>query len=165
VTTVVAWLALLVSGASLGWQIVVWKKTAARIEIELREGTTYHGDEEEERYVAVVAINVGRVATTVNEVGVTYYDVNMLTRKKKEKKRVYDHSWEGDTQDGDPPKRLEPGEELSMPFKIDFIWSAHLLDPAGKTQARGKVEIQGFVRIGSDILYSPRSITLKKTST
>ena len=133
----------------------MWRKSAARVVVDLQSSTTYHDDEEED-FIIVVAINIGRVATTINEVGLTYLDPAVQPRGKK--------SLLSESRKTGLPKRLEPGEEFQISFQSGTAWLLPVLDSASDAPASSNdtVEVRGYVRVGRETLYAPRSLTLEK---
>lgn len=158
-TTVVAWLALLVSVSSLGWQIAVWKKSTHHVVVDLQKSTAYHGDEEEQ-VVAVVATNVGRMSTMINEVGISHYDMTEQNMKKV----IYGLVGGIEAGTGDLPKRLEPGEEFRMSFDAKSVWWSPGSPPTDKYKGRSLVIVFGYVRVGRDFLYARNTIMLEMPS-
>ncbi|WP_414936635.1 hypothetical protein [Amycolatopsis sp. cmx-11-51] len=148
---VLACLALLVSAASVGWQVTVWRKTVAQVVVRLDEADEYNGDEEE-HHVIVVATNVGRVATTINEVGLEFHDVSEPTSEVM----IYGVAKLAESGATDFPKRLEPGEEFQTSFTTAQEW--HDL---AKGRLIGKVTTQGYIRAGLEKVQSPYSVKLR----
>ncbi|MER6894514.1 hypothetical protein [Amycolatopsis sp. NPDC000740] len=148
---VLACLALVISGASLAWQVTVWWKAVALVVVRLDEADDYCGDDEEHR-VIVVAINVGRVATTINEVGLEFHDVSDPANETM----ISGFARLAESGAKDFPKRLEPGEEFQTSFTTGQDWRNLITGQVAK-----KVTARGYVRAGLEIVQSPYSIKLR----
>jgi hypothetical protein len=62
------------------------------------------------------------------------------------------------------PKELKPGEEFVMTFEVGSVWLVPVLDflREGVAETRDTVEVRGYVRIGRETLYAPRSYSLNR---
>ncbi|WP_158852818.1 hypothetical protein [Saccharothrix deserti] len=105
----VAWVALAVSLLSLGWQIISWVRSGARIIVKSADEFIFA--EPKRRRIVVVVTNVGRMATTVQQVGLKASN----TAVKQGKVMPSDVSV-GPGERDELPKRLEAGEELIIRF-------------------------------------------------
>ena len=102
-TTFIAWLALVVSAASLAWQVVSWRSSGPRIRVQLTEITPKR--DVPGAYMIVLA-NDGRQAATVPEV-----------RVRSKNGYPLDAEWGVDIEwvHSDPlPVTVEPGGEARL---------------------------------------------------
>ncbi|MER6663225.1 hypothetical protein ABT256_01650 [Amycolatopsis japonica] len=106
-TPVVAWLALVVSGLSLGWQVFSWRRSGARLHV-WGEALEFG----EDAYVKVHVINKGRYAVTVKGAGYRYLTPRRLARAVP----LYRVS-----SAVTPPRRLEGHEELEVRVPLAAI--------------------------------------------
>lgn len=95
-TTVVAWLALLVSTTTLVWQILSWRRSGAHITVE---GFAF--DFGERTILRVHIVNHGRYPATVTELG--YHAAEKRRRPRGRDVRY----WTSDDAGGQLPLRLE----------------------------------------------------------
>jgi hypothetical protein len=105
----VAWIAFAVSCLSLGWQIVSWFNSGPRIVVKSVEELIF--GEPDHRRIAVVVMNVGRAATTVQTVGVAPPGAIEGGAKLGQTGVVATEEHPGGL-----PKRLEAGDELVVKF-------------------------------------------------
>lgn len=107
--SLVAWLALFLSAASLGWQIVSWSRSGPRIKIQLEEVRAR--DKFEGAYVIVVS-NEGRQTVTIPEV--------RLRWQKKRSEHFYNYldlNWGvaiSSAESDDLPATLNPGGSINI---------------------------------------------------
>ncbi|MFC3452490.1 hypothetical protein [Amycolatopsis speibonae] len=138
-TTVVAWLALIVSMSSLGWQVLSWAKSGARVHVVCGFSVRTLGTAPVTIAVYVAVTNRGRLGTTVDEAG-----FRLGSHRAKR--------FSGFSIDVDKilPLRLEPGDtvvikrdwaQLEEPIDRFGAWNRDLLHPyarAGGVLRHGK---------------------------
>ena len=69
-TDVVAWPALAMSGPALGWQVVTWVRSGARIKFGVLAGDVVVTEGKVTMMIFFTATNAGRLAATVHNVGI-----------------------------------------------------------------------------------------------
>lgn len=102
-TTFIAWLALVVSAASLAWQMVSWRSSGPRIRVQFTEITPKH---DFPGAFVIVLFNDGRQAATVPEVQVRTKSGHTLLADWGE-----DIEW---VQSDPLPVTIEPGGEARL---------------------------------------------------
>jgi hypothetical protein len=138
VTAVVAWIALLVSISSLGWQIASWHRSGSRLRVDLVEarpsepGTADNG-------LAVVVTNVGRQTATLHGIRLALTHETAVTMRNGE---GGSHTLVLNSEGVTLPVKLDHGEELVVVWSSDDV--ATLLDFAH----RGRRDLVGTVRSG-----------------
>ena len=111
-------------------------------------------DGEERQCVVVVATNVGRTATTINELGVHYHEPRA--------QEIFTLSDDSEVRESDLPKRLEPGEEFMRKFDASAVWWFPDFPSPERRSTRSEVVARGYVRVGRETVDALYSITLRR---
>jgi hypothetical protein len=94
-------MAIVVSCASLGWQVVSWRQSGAVVTVTARTAMPTYGDRVGDPHVQVTAANKGRSPVTVKNWGLKLPDDRHMA--------IMDHApWSAPL-----PHRLEPGADAS----------------------------------------------------
>ena len=96
-------LALVISLCNFGWNVYIWRRGGARIEVVCTSFATMHPILGMDWFVAVQVTNTGRAATTVQTIGF------------KASPKGYVVTSEPAVGPERLPKRLEPGESMDWP--------------------------------------------------
>lgn len=130
-TTVVAWLAFGVSAVSFMWQILTWMRSGARVivrsamALRATQSEQVNGNVEADedrvtivessREIVITAVNIGRQATIVHEVG-----FRNPTRNGRHQSNLPPLNYRNSKPNRENlPARLEPGDEYVQYFDLD----------------------------------------------
>ena len=145
--------AIVLSGASLAWQVITWRGSGARVKVSaVDEG--YDDKLPGSQYVRIVARNVGRSAVTVNDYGLLGYNLPLWLPGSQ----LGHHVEHGNS--APIPYRLEPGSDAAW-----YLSTAEVVK-ACKAQRKVPEDLYVFVNLadGREIRSRSKALLLRDWS-
>lgn len=128
--TVLAIIAIVLSGASLIWQMVTWSRSGAVVGVTVAQSFPTYGADIGDPHVTVTAANQGRSAVTVQSWGLRLADGRSLA--------ILDYApWSATT-----PYRLEAGDSASW-----YVETTVIRDACARDGVRYQ-DLIGYVTLG-----------------